>query len=351
MKILIFMTIICAATTTYAFEQNPGGGVEDFIDWGLGVRSEGMGRTLGVMPGDATSLYWNPAGLYSIPLGEITGSSATPYRTVKDIYFHSLSFAYPLRYASGPDQQGSFGTIAAALGYYRAGNIYEANEKGLTGRAFADTDIAFYLGYGNQLDPNLAFGFTLKSLTRNIDSYSDTGFGIDAGVLYTPFELLNISAVVRNLISPTYRFKDIQEGADIALETGAGFNVFGYGSVNGIFELDRQGFYDARVGVEVTPFKMLALRGGYILGDKQPRAGLGVRFLDFDFDYAVRLDDVLGLTHMASITFHFGGVSEEPLDDWDEDENYIDWDEEEEYLEEIEEETESEEDTEEVEGE
>jgi len=309
MKISIFLAIICVATATYAFEQNPGGGVEDFIDWGLGVRSEGMGRTLGAMPGDATSLYWNPAGLYS------------------------------------------FGTIAVALGYYRAGNIHEANEKGLTGRAFADTDIAFYLGYGNQLNPNLAIGFTLKSLTRKIDSYSDTGFGVDAGVLYTPFDLMNISAVVRNLISPTYRFKDIQEGADIALETGVGFNVFGYGSVNGVFELDRQAFYDARVGVEVTPFKMLVLRGGYILGDKQPRAGLGVKFQDFDFDYAVRLDDVLGLTHMASITFHFGGVTEEPLDDWDDDEDYIDWDEEEEYLEDFEEDIESNEETEEVEGE
>jgi hypothetical protein len=305
-----------------------------------------MGRTLGVIPGDATSLFWNPAGLYVLPLGEVIGSSAIPYRTVGDIYVHSLSFGYPLRYSIGPDEQGSFGTVAAAIGYYRAGNIYEADEKGLTGRVFADTDLAFYLGYGNQLNETLAVGLTVKSLTRKIDSYSDTGFGVDLGALYSPLDLINLSIVARNLISPTYRFKSIQEGADAALETGGGFNLFGYGYVNGVFEIDRQGFYDARFGAEITPVSILAIRGGYLLSDKQPRAGLGVKFEDFEFDYAVRLDDILGLTHMASITFRFGGLEEEPLDEWDEDEDYIDWDDEEEYLEN---DSETEEDTDEVE--
>ncbi|MCP4229161.1 MAG: conjugal transfer protein TraF [bacterium] len=334
MKSLTFITVVLVATGAVAFEQNPGGTVDSFTEWGLGVRSEGMGRTLGVIPGDATSLFWNPAGLYVLPLGEVTGSSAIPYRTIGDIYVHSLSFGYPLRYSNGPDDQGSFGTIATAIGYYRTGNIYEADEKGLTGRVFADTDLAFYLGYGKELNEKLAVGLTVKSLTRKLDSYSDTGFGIDLGALYSPFDLISLSVVARNLISPTYRFKSIQEGADTALEAGAGFNFFGYGHLNGLFEIDRQGFYDARVGAEITPVPMLAIRGGYLLSDKQPRAGLGVKLEDFDFDYAIRLDDILGLTHMASITFHFGGLVEEPLDEWDEDEEYIEWDEEEENLEE-----------------
>jgi hypothetical protein len=329
MKLLAAILLVICGASVSGLELSPGGGVEGFTNWGLGVRSEGMGRTLGAATGDATSLYWNPAGLYILPKGEVTLSSAALYANIHNIYVHSLSFGYPLRYTNSKGDPGSFGTIGLALGYYGAGEIWAADDRGLTGRTFTDSDIAFYLGYGKDLKKNLALGLALKSFDRKIDDYRDTAFGLDIGIDYKPFDLLNVSFVGRNLIAPTYQFEEIREGVDPAAEIGAGFAAFGYGDICGIFTIDRQGFYDARVGAEIRPFSMLAIRGGYILSDEQPRAGVGFKFADFDVDYTARLDDTLGITHMASVSFHFTGKTESTEEEWDEndDGDYIEWEE------------------------
>ncbi len=307
------------AVSSSAFEQNPGGEPDAFTSWGLGVRAEGMGRAFGPVADDASAAYWNPAGLYQVEKSEVCCSSAVPFRSVGDIYYHTFNVALSTAYYVDEDEIGSFGTFDVGLAVGRAGGIWEANEKGLTGRRFADTDIAFYLAYAHSIGKNGGFGFALKNVNRKIGDNSDNGFGLDLGGLYRPLDMLSVSLVIRNLVAPNFEFEAVREAPPITFEVGSAAYLGSYGKGAVVVEFTREMYYDVYLGGEATPIPRVALRGGWSLGDGKPRLGAGFKFLDFDFNYALRLDDMLGDTHMASVSFYFGGPKERP-EGWDEDE-------------------------------
>ena len=316
-KILLAISVILAAPGASAFDENPGGEADSFLSWGLGARAEGMGRAFGPIADDASAAYWNPAGLYQLEKGEVTFSSAHPFQDVHDIYYHTLNLAYPMNYTVGAGKRGSFGTLDIGLAYARVGGIWEADEKGLTGRRFADTDIAFYLSYAHSAGENGGFGFTLKNVNRRIADHGDNGFGLDLGGLYRPVSMLSVSLVIRDLIAPNFKFEAVREAPPLTFEVGTAAYVASYAKLAVVSEITREGYYDAYAGAEVTPISAITVRGGWSLGDGAPRFGVGIRFLDFDFNYALRLDDTLGDTHLASISLYFGGAAE-PSEDWDE---------------------------------
>jgi hypothetical protein len=67
-------------------------------------------------------------------------------------------------------------------------------------------------------------------------------------------------------------------------------------------------------GVEVTPFRCLALRAGYALParlDGSPplsglAAGVGFRLAGLSLDYAIRPDEPFGATHQVSLSWTAG---------------------------------------------
>jgi hypothetical protein len=338
-----------SAVPVSAFEENPGGEPDAFTSWGLGVRAEGMGRAFGPIADDASAAHWNPGGLYQLEKSEVAFSSAAPFRSVGDIYYHTFNVALSTAHYVGKGEISSFGTFDVGLAVGRAGGIWEANEKGLTGRRFADTDIAFYLAYAHGIGKKGGFGLAMKNLNRRVGDYSDNGFGLDLGGLYRPFDMLSVSLVIRNLVAPNFEFETVREAPPITFEIGSAANVGSYGKGAVVVEFTREMFYDVYLGGEATPIPRIALRGGWSLGDGKPRVGAGFKFLDFDFNYALRLDDELGDTHMASVSFYFGGPKERP-EDWGEEElNEEELIEEEGYIE-FEEEEEGEGDVEDTEG-
>jgi hypothetical protein len=150
-------------------------------------------------------------------------------------------------------------------------------------------------------------------------------------------------------VAPNFEFETVREAPPITFEIGSAANVGSYGKGAVVVEFTREMFYDVYLGGEATPIPRIALRGGWSLGDGKPRVGAGFKFLDFDFNYALRLDDELGDTHMASVSFYFGGPKERP-EDWGEEElNEEELIEEEGYIE-FEEEEEGEGDVEDTEG-
>ncbi|UCE27499.1 MAG: hypothetical protein JSW52_01735 [Candidatus Coatesbacteria bacterium] len=351
-KILFIGLLAVTAVSSSPFEQNPGGEADAFTSWGLGVRAEGMGRAFGPLADDASAAYWNPAGLYQLEKSEVTFSSSTPFRSVGDIYYHTFNTALSTAHYVDEDEIRSFGTFDVALAVGTVGGLWESNEKGLTGRRFSDTDIAFYLAYAHSIGKNGGFGFAMKNINRRIEDHSDNGFGLDLGGLYRPFDMLSVSLVIQNLVAPNFEFEAVRESPPITFEIGSAASIGSYGKGAVVAELTREMYYDVYLGGEATPIPQIALRGGWSLGDGKPRVGAGFKFLDFDFNYALRLDGTLGDTHMASVSFYFGGPKERP-EGWDEEiteeelieeEGYIEFDDEEdESIEETEEPEETEE--------
>jgi hypothetical protein len=336
-KILFIGLLAITSASSSAFEENPGGEPDAFTSWGLGVRAEGMGRAFGPIADDASAAYWNPAGLYQLEKGEVTFSSAAPFRSIGDIYYHTFNVAFSTAHYVDEDEIGSFGTFDVGLAVGRVGGMWETDEKGLTGRRFADTDIAFYLAYAHSIGKNGGFGLAMKNINRRIEDHSDNGFGLDLGGLYRPLDMLSVSLVIRNLVAPNFEFEAVREAPPITFEVGSVAYLGSYGKGAVVVEFTREMYYDVYLGGEATPIPRIALRGGWSLSDGKPRVGAGFKLLDFDFNYALRLDRTLGDTHMASVSFYFGGPKKRP-EGWDEEmtdeelineEGYIEFDEEE----------------------
>ncbi len=318
---------IALAVAAAAFERNPGGDAGALSSWGLGARADALGRAYGALADDAAAVYWNPAGLAALERTELTFGYGVPFREVSDVTLGDAAVAKPLLYgaAEGAVGAGSLGTLAAAFAFRRAGEIYEANETGLTGRTFDDTDVELSLGYAHSLGEKAAFGLALKNVTRNVGDYADSGFGVDVGTTYRPLPGLGLGAVVRNVIGPNFRLKAIKDVPSLTFELSGSYELLGVAAPCAALEITREGFYDVGAGLEVTPVKYVALRGGYYTGDERPRAGLGFHFGGFRFDYTMRFGGPLGDCHLASVSALFGG--EPPPSDFviPEEEGYIEF--------------------------
>jgi len=327
-KTLLFAAAVALAAAAAALEKNPGGDAGALSGWGLGARAEALGRAYTALADDASSTYWNPAGLAALGRTEVAFAYGLPFADVEDVTIGDAVVAKPLLYSMGEEAggAGSLGTLAAALAYRGVGGIVEANETGPTGRTFTDADVELNLAYAHTLGAASAFGLTLKNITRDVGDYSDSGFGLDVGGRYEPVSGLAVGVVARNVIAPNFRLKAYKDAPPLTFELGASYDLFGIAAPCATFEITREGFYDGGLGVEITPVKYVALRGGYWAGDETPRAGVGLRLGDFGFDYAMRIGGPLGDSYVASVSILLGGgpTSEELY--IPEEEGYIEFD-------------------------
>jgi len=330
--IVLACNVALLAAAASAFQLNPGGEADAFGRWGLGARAEALGRAYASLADDASAAYWNPAGLAFMDRTELAFAYGLPFAEVDDVTVGNAVVAKPLLYSMGEEAGGggSLGTLAAALGYRRAGEIYEADESGPTGRTFADTDVELYLAYAHTLGPAGAFGLTLKNITRDVGDYSDSGFGLDAGLSYELYDGLRLGAVVRNVIAPNYRLRAIKDAPPLTAEIAASYDAFGLVAPTAEFEITREGFYDVGAGLEITPVRYVALRAGYYTADERLRAGLGFYVGDVGFDYALRFGGPLGDCHLASVSILLGGPPEASTVIIPEEEGYVEYEEEEE---------------------
>ncbi len=326
-KSITAVAAIAAAGIALGFERNPGGEADAGASWGLGARAEALGRAYAALADDAAALYWNPAGLAALERTELAFAYGAPFGDVGEITVGDAVVAKPLLYSMGAEAGGggSLGTLAAAVAFRRAGGIREADENGPTGRTFDNVDVELYVGYAHSLGEKSAFGFALKNITREVADYSDSGFGLDAGATFKPLADLSAGVVVRNLIAPNFRVKALKDAPPITLELGAGYAFFNLLSPSAAIEITREGFYDLGAGVEITPVKYVALRGGYYTGDERPRAGLGFDLGYLHFDYAMRIGGPLGDSHIASVSLLFGGGETPPDTVIPEEEGYIEF--------------------------
>lgn len=303
--IILGAALAAGAAGAGAFEQLPGGAADASQSWGLGARAEALGRVYGALADDAAAAYWNPAGLAALGKTEVTFGYGRPFKEIGGINVGDAAVAKPLLYGAAEEAGGggSLGTLAGAIAFRRVSEILEADENGFTGRAFADTDFDLYVAYAHTIGKKASLGLCLKNTTRTVAGYDDSGFGLDLGGQYHPAANFNLGLVLRNIIAPNYELAALRDAPPLTVEAAASYKFLGIVGVTAGGVLTRELFYDAGAGVEVTPWAFLALRGGYDLGDGRPRAGLGMEFDTFAFDYALRMGGALGDTHIASVSF------------------------------------------------
>jgi hypothetical protein len=295
-----------------------------------------MGNVFVAVANDASTLFWNPAGMENLGFGEVyAGSVSWP----AEIYLHAVSGVI------GVSGVGHFGVSFRMLdvGLMTRNDVFNPAGNGGT---FGVEDWAVGISYSRSLTDRFALGVTVNWVHEKLADWSDDGWAIDIGGFYnTGFNDITLGFAILNF-GPDLRF-DVDEDQDgkvnedplngsdddgdlfvdedteeapvpLPISFKFGLNIPLINQSESKLDLameiihpnDNKELYN--LGAEYWFMKMVAIRGGYSLNvdtgsGVYAGAGfkLGVGGVGLMVDYAFADRGILDLVHRASVGFSF----------------------------------------------
>jgi hypothetical protein len=189
--LLAFLVLACFPNGAWAQKVSKvGTTAAEFLQIGVGPRAMGMGGAFVAASDDASSLYWNPAGLSRIKGGE---AIATHSEWLADVNFDYLGVGLKV---------GGLGTFGASVTMLSVPDMLvrtEDRQEG-TGEMFDAADMAFSLSYGRSVTDRFSVGATVKYIQQRVWHSSATGFAVDLGTQFRTdfFGGLTIGAAIYN---------------------------------------------------------------------------------------------------------------------------------------------------------
>ena len=284
-----------------------------FLEIPAGVRGAGMGGVFTAVADDVSTTYWNTAGLAQLSLPEINLLHVSYFA---DTNYEFLGGALPLA-------PGSVLGLSASFDYVPTFNSTN-NPAATPGSA---DDLAVVLGYGQTFGDNFALGIGGKFISSSLVTYSAIGEAMDAGLLlYTKNKDLSLGLSVQN-VGQVSNFSGYssQEKLPLVYRAGLAYRLQPQQPTNLMVGVDLEKPIDNdpifHAGGEFwwgTKTFAVAVRGGYSFdtlnqdlgGNVGASAGAGIRFSDFELNYALVPFGVLGDTQRFSLTYRFEGGEE-----------------------------------------
>ncbi|MCX8010302.1 MAG: PorV/PorQ family protein [Ignavibacteria bacterium] len=332
MKKLIYSLVIIFLITSYLNAQNPNLGTSgaQFLQIPIGAKAIGVGNAFIGLSNDASSIFWNPAGILGV------NSNGAHFTYMKWFEFFDVSSA---SYVYNAGEIGTFGASLLVLSMDKMEITTEISPNG-TGRFFDAQDLAVGITYARNLTDRFRVGITAKYIHQRIWNETADGVAFDIGTQYridfnnltiamsmTNFgpdlkmsgEDLNIkydktSSLPLNRLAPG---KLETEAYPLPLHFQVGVRMDLYNSefmkVKGEIDASHPNDNKERLhfGAEFSFFDRIFLRGGYKYNysDEKFAFGAGVNLpfgetlLNFDYAYAVH--DILPSVHIVTLGFEF----------------------------------------------
>jgi opacity protein-like surface antigen len=307
-----------------------------FLNIDVGARAIGMGGAFVSMADDATTIYWNPAGIARFSRSQ---ANFTHMRWIADITFNYAAFIIPF------DRFGSIGLNATFMTCDQMERTTVYSPMG-TGEMFDVGSYAFGLGYATNLTDRFSIGFNFKYIQENIYHSSAQGIAFDVGTLFTTW----LNGMKIGMSITNYGTKMQMKGQDMLIQVdvdksvngnnpninaylatekydlplmfrvGVSMDVLkGAGNSNLNLSLDalhpNDDVESMNVGAEYIYNNLIALRGGYhslFARDSETGltlgAGLNVKLLGnfiLNMDYAYMDFGKLDNTQMFTLTLQF----------------------------------------------
>lgn len=333
---LIVLVIALAASPGFSQFAKVGSSGLQFLDIPVSTRAVGMGNVFSAVANDASTLFWNPAGMENLPFGAVyAGTVQWP----ADINLHAVSGAMNV------EGVGHFGLsfLMLDVGLMTRNDVFNPEGNGGT---FGVEDWALGLSYSRSLTERFAIGVTLKWVHEKLADWEDDGWAVDLGGYYdTGFNGITLGFAIMNF-GPDLRYdvdedgdglinEDPLDGSDndgdnfvdedteeapvpLPIQFRFGINIpvinAGDSKLDVAAEIthpnDNKELYS--LGAEYWFMNMVALRGGYSLNVDTGSgvfAGAGFRLgvgdVNLMVDYAFADMGILDFVHRASVGFSF----------------------------------------------
>jgi hypothetical protein len=280
-----------------------GGQPGAFLFYGVGGRALAMGGAYYAISDDATAAYWNPAGLAQLQRKEITTMQATLFAQTKLTYF---AYAHPLK---GGSTFAVSMTQLASSGFEQVNVTYDPVTQDpatiQSAGSFSDQQKAMAMSWGKNVTDTVAFGGTIKQVTRVLGPSSDSFKTLDMGVLKTmgPYRL---GLGLQNAFSQ--RTGQTDDKLPVVLKIGNSVRLFKDRLTLGLDGTrPLTGSMDLRFGGEYWISRWFAFRFGLmgLPAIQETDFGFGFNFRSFSIDIAQGIHD-LGSSTRFSFSFRFG---------------------------------------------
>jgi hypothetical protein len=269
-----------------------------FLEIPVSARAVSFGSAFSAVADDASSLYWNPAGVARL---EQTQVLFTHMEWLADLRFDYSAVALPL---------GSFGTLGISFTALTMDDmpVRTIENPDGTGEVFSASSIACGVHYARNLSDRFSIGFSGKYIQESIWHMSSYAFALDVGVLYTTefFNKMKIGAIISNFgtdMRMAGRDARLFERIDaqkmgsndripvniemdswslpLNLQFGIATDIFNSESQSLTIAIDAlhpsDNYESVNIGLEYVFSKTLALRGGYRgLGLAEREGGLTI---------------------------------------------------------------------------
>ncbi|MCK4892421.1 MAG: fibronectin type III domain-containing protein [Calditrichia bacterium] len=277
-----------------------------FLKMNIGSRAQGMGNAFTAMAADLNSIYYNPAGIgfsYRPSLMFFHG------QLYEDLAVENFSSIYPFKNRI---------TLSFGLSYLHLPALKKYDINPLTGEfidmgaEFQVYDFVPQIGISYRFKNELAVGVQVKYLQERIDNVTASGFAFDVGILYkVPVDFLSVGASIQNL-GPDLKYETVKESIPLTYRLGIAYQIPQYMitfSFDGVKTVKED--WNFHPGMEVEFLQSFALRAGYQFQQDVGggyNVGAGFNFLNnYGINYVFSPYGILGSTHKAEISVHFGG--------------------------------------------
>jgi hypothetical protein len=256
---LIAALVVCVAIAPAdAGFKRLGASGYTFLKVSQGARAAAMGDAYAAVADDASSVFWNPAGLVYVEQREFT---STYTKWVVNSALYSGAFAMTT----------DMGTFAVSFIQFKPESIEETTPfaPSGTGRNLDAGDMAIGLGYAKRLTDRFSLGAHFQYVQEQLDNETGSTLNFSLGTMFfTGFRSSRLAMTLRNFGKNEVIIRDKFLMPMVFSVTGA-MEVYGEKqdptrltlSFENVFAID----YDnrAHLGAELWMQDVLALRAGY----------------------------------------------------------------------------------------
>jgi len=312
-KILIILYLSVIRVLSLAAQEGEAGR-ESIFSIGIGARALGLGSAQVAFPEDASSFYWNPAGMVVVQKKSVGFSLTTLFEGTQ---YNYLGYVHPTL------NFGSFGIGVARIGTDGIKQIEQ-----IRGVPVEIGEMSYWWGrlmiaYGLNVVGGLAIGVNLNVERQVLGTYSTNGFGVDVGL---HFRFGNRAGILKDLslgcnfinaLSPRLKLGVRSERIPYMIRTGIAKSLFLRGGKDRIMilaDIDYQEDKDIKyhVGIEYGWSNAFFVRAG--LDNGELCFGGGLRYKTIQIDYAssrIADPEFFARSHRFTLIYYIGKSLEE----------------------------------------
>jgi tetratricopeptide (TPR) repeat protein len=307
MKRVLEITLIIALglCPVGAAAQDGGGGTRSVFTLGAGSRAIGMGGAFTAVANDASAIYYNPAAMKINGAPTLMASHISLFSGFTDASYDYLGLVWPTLGA------GSFGVGLLTTG---TGGIQGYDEFSRPTEELSYRESQGIVSYAFDVPWRFAgtwsVGTSIKVLNQRVGEYSDTGVGLDLGLLYRIkyIEGLIFGVNLQDIVGAKTKLVSASDEVYRTMMFGLGYiRPIGESSrltVSVQMDMPEKADNDLRFGAEYTIRDMISLRMGY--DSESFTAGIGFTWHGYALDYGYFSREEAGSSHPITLSARLG---------------------------------------------